>query len=860
MAGGRLRGRIVGAEFGHHLGLSRALSGLPLSPLVPGYGELAALQHAVGLRHLGEALVGPGRPLRVLDGLFVPRAPRGWQRLDGAALARLRSAGGDTAELLGRLETLYGEDGRTLRRVVLYQLIGLLQDHPRGGRAETAVALGADPDEAGALVHAARVRPRLDARARAAAEELEDAWEHRRLRHAARLAARLPEDGGQDTLLAARRDGIAARVRETDAALDEADRLRGEGDLEAAAEHYLHAARLTADSRRAVRGLVGAHLPARGTPAPLRAELGQDDVSLDWHGPAAQASAWRVVRFTRHPGRPSAPSEVQASAPGATARDGAPPLGRVARYAVLPLRDGFVDGPPLVAHPLLIAPDVTGLRVTDGRERVDATWTAPPGAGAVVMTLTGPDGRGVGTAGPPGSAGSAGGGTARGLAAGDYRARVVCRYRPGDGDEVSSAGVEAGVRVHPWPDPVRTLTAVPHPGGGVRFTWTGGEGAAVELAAWPGEAPAPGTDLPPGGEPLPSPLPWPDRAGTGTAERPADATGDHVRGAVPASADGTSRAGAASGHRDAAPSGAPAEPALGTGTVERPADAGVTDAGPPPDGTATHLGRVLFPPPGTVARVTAVAVLGERAVAGPSVRVEALRAVRGLRAERVPGGHARIDFDWPEGAGQVRVVREQDGRSAELLVTRTAFLRGGLSMPVGPGTVRVHATPVARPAEAVALPPAGAEVVLPPDMSISYRVAPGSRLPLLRRRPVSVTVTVTLSAPDLPPPRGPAGGEAAAAGGSEEAAARDEVTFPISEFVLVARPGDGRTPPRPRHAADGVVVLRVTGAELADAGTVEREIEPTACRPPFALRGFLLGGRAASVRLEEPVPAHLVVR
>lgn len=61
----------------------------------------------------------------------------------------------------------------------------------------------------------------------------------------------------------------------------------------------------------------------------------------------------------------------------------------------------------------------------------------------------------------------------------------------------------------------------------------------------------------------------------------------------------------------------------------------------------------------------------------------------------------------------------------------------------------------------------------------------------------------------------------------------------------------------------------MTGAELTAAaagtgtgtGTVERPID-TAVAPgrPYALRGFLLGGAAASVRLEEPPLLSLVVR
>ncbi len=124
-------------------------------------------------------------------------------------------------------------------------------------------------------------------------------------------------------------------------------------------------------------------------------------------------------------------------------------------------------------------------------------------------------------------------------------------------------------------------------------------------------------------------------------------------------------------------------------------------------------------------------------------------------------------------------------------------------------------------------------------MAITYELVPGPRRGLLRRGPAVLRVTVRAPGgapgPDLP------------------------------GFVLVARGGGGRTPQRPGGPAGGTPVCRVTGAELAAAatgtGTVEREID-TAAAPgrPYALRGFLLGGAAASVRLEEPPLPSLVVR
>ncbi|WP_275462478.1 hypothetical protein [Streptomyces noursei] len=646
------------------------------------------------------------------------------------------------------LEDLHGQNPLSLRQVLLYQLIEILQNHPQGGRAATVVSLGIDPDEAAALVEAARVRLRLTPRQRTAAEEMEDHWKHGRLRRAARLAAELPLDGGQDPLLARRLACIAARIRETNVALDAARRFERAGNAEAAADRYLRAARLAGDCSRATRGLVRTHRPAEGTPGALSVNLTAESVTLAWPGDT-DLTSWRIIRVTRDTQqRPASLAEINEQAKDGAPRDLRPPFGDEVRYAVFPVRDGVVDSPPLVSRALLVAPEVSGLRTTDGRARIEATWTQPTAAVGVSVALTGPDGR----TSQIDALGS--GCTAHGLRTGEHHLRIRCRYRTSDGEEVESPGVRARVTVHPWPSPVLKLTATAQVGC-VQFGWTGGEDADVRLVEWPGEPPVPGTELPGPPSELPVPLPW----------------------------------------------------------------------------KHTSAGRV--PQPGTLTRITAVAVLGERAVAGPSIRIEAPRPVTALTVERTGMGLARVTFDWPGDAGQLSVVREQDGHREEHRVTRTVFLREGLLIPVGPTKAHIRVTPTVRTTSATVVPPACAETTLPADIAIAYCILPGARR-RLRRKPA--IVRVTLSSPP---------GESAT---------------DLPEFVLVAR-DDGASPPvRPRHPADGTTVLRLSGEELHHAGTIEREIAVGACRPPYALRGFLLGGRAASVRLEEPSPATLVVR
>ncbi|MEU6665456.1 hypothetical protein [Streptomyces sp. NPDC046727] len=730
---------MAGREFGHHLGLPRALSGLPLSPLVPGYGTLAAAQHAAGLRHLGEVLAAGGG-LQVLDGLYVPAGPRGRRRVDAPLLEGLaRSSGPAVAPLAERLAALHRADPQAPRRVVLYQLINLLQDQPTSQLASYIGQLGVHRDEAAGLLAAARVRPALDRRQRDAAESLADAREQRRLHRLRALLDRLPA-GGTDPALAAVRAETAERLRAAEDALRAGRRAEERGDREAASAGYLWALHAAADDRRALGGLVRVH----GRHPSLGAELRAEHVELTWKDSREPPGEWRLLRLYRDGrGKPAVrgvPDSANATA--GTARDTGAEPGVTVRYAALPLRDGRVDGPPLVSRRLLVAPEVERPVLTDGPERIEGTWRRPAGAADVTVEHTGPDGR---TAQLPAHAE---GFTATGLPAGGHAFRIVCHYRTAGGRTVPSPGLRITATVHPWPEPVRTLTARPV-GGAVHFGWTGAQDAEVRLVAWPDGAPEPGAEL--RTDALPPPLDWPG-----------------------------------------------------------PADA-------------------LCPPPGTYTEVGAVAVRGARALAGPAVGVEAVRPVAGLTAHRLPDGQARIVLDWPEDVPHLVVgwTPVGSGGGGERTVTAHAYRRGGLQLPVGPGAVRVRAASAPRVPGAVVVVPEAAEVLVPPDAAVSYQLVRAPRRLLGRGRTL---LRVTLTAP----------GDFAH----------------VPEFVCVARGGTLR----PRNATDGTAVLRIPGPELARHGSLERELPTAPCPAPYTLRGFLLGEHAASVRLEEPSLASLVVR
>ncbi|WP_330299204.1 hypothetical protein [Streptomyces sp. NBC_00503] len=785
---------MAGTDFGHALGLSRALSGLPLSPLVGGYGELVSAQQTLGLRHLCELLLPASGSLRVLDGVFRVEGPGRRRHVGAGVLRALRHGRPEAAWLLDRLAGIQERDPAALRRILLYQLVHLLHDHPEGHLPATAAGFGVDPAEAAALVRAAAGRVRLAARERAAAESLEDDWRRGRVRSAESRAALLPTGGG-DRELAARLAELAARAKAADAALREARRYEDRGDPERACVQYEEAAWLAGDCPRAVRGLVRTYRPEPGDPGPLESVLVPGGVELRWPPGDFAGQSWRVLRLTR--GEPvTVPlAEVPGQPRGGVLRDQDAGIGLQVRYVALPLGDdGALDGPPLIGAPLAVAPAVTGLSVCDGNRWIEASWTGPPFAAGPEVALTGPRGPVADLA--PGRETL----RAEGLEPGAYELTVRARYSaPGrSGRAVLSAAATIPVTVHPWPAPVHTLTASPRESGGLDFHVTRAEGASgteVRLVEWPDVPPVPGTELKTAD--LPPPLDW------------ISPGGPEMAGAV-----GTADAGAGR----FATSGT--DPAVATESRT--------------GGRGLRVGlRVGLPPGGLLVNVAAVAVLGERAVAGPVVAVEAPLAVTGLALRRTAPDQIQVTFDWPGSTGTVTAAVTQDGRVSDHAVARTVFLREGLRLPVTPAALRVDAYAAPRSARAVlAAAPGDARAELPADVTIAYELLPGARRGL-RRGPAVLRVTV----------RAPAG-------------AAD-----LPGFVLVARADGGRNPRRPSGPSGGTPLCRLTGDELAATGTVERELDPaTAPGRPYAVRGFLLGGHAASVRLEEPPIHSLVVR
>ncbi|MFF4799613.1 hypothetical protein ACFY1U_14525 [Streptomyces sp. NPDC001351] len=253
--------------------------------------------------------------------------------------------------------------------------------------------------------------------------------------------------------------------------------------------------------------------------------------------------------------------------------------------------------------------------------------------------------------------------------------------------------------------------------------------------------------------------------------------------------------------------------------------------------TALPHGVELLPPRrGMRFRLTAVSVIEERATTGASVVVELTAPVRNFRVRRVAAELVRVTFEWPERADRVDLSWTQSGAQARRIITRAAYRRGALEFAVATAPADFHIEPVPPDADVViAAAPAGFR--LPADLAVSYDVRKPSWWSGAKRR---ITVRADCAPADV----------------------RDVV---LPDVVLVARPGVGplgSDPPRPQSLRDGVTLLHLSGSELGIGRLVSRDVEVTlgGAGPPYALRVFLLGPGAESVRLIEPPWERLVVR
>ncbi|MFC8128835.1 hypothetical protein [Streptomyces sp. NPDC057302] len=132
----------------------------------------------------------------------------------------------------------------------------------------------------------------------------------------------------------------------------------------------------------------------------------------------------------------------------------------------------------------------------------------------------------------------------------------------------------------------------------------------------------------------------------------------------------------------------------------------------PPDGVAPTSADVL-PPPRERLRMTAVSVLGDRAVSGPNVVVERQGEVRDLEVRRVAADRAELQFDWPEPAVLALISWEDGVRGGERRVARSQHVSGrAVELQVSPAECRFTVTALPRP-DAVAIAAPSAQALLP---------------------------------------------------------------------------------------------------------------------------------------------------
>jgi hypothetical protein len=795
------------------------LPALPQYPAVRGYRELAEEVRALGFRHAVEPLhllpspaaphgapaapagvrrPKPGAPFRVLDGLWLPLAGGFWQRVNvpyvrwarGLWAASADSRAGAVARLLDTFETILRDDPMGLRRVVLWQLCTLLTgDDPRP-LSFAAQALGLDGSEAVPLAAAVAAGfPAARTPAHTAAEQIGEVWPGTRLRQALRLAADLPAHTSNPTdptrpsdparpadhVLARLLDGLASRHAAVERLKDEAARLLRSGKPDEAVRAYLSAVRQATDDPDAHAGLLaaaaraaddahdaraaggahdaraaggahdaraaggahdaraagGAH-DARRAPGPAAPPLEADGrqlavtvndraVRLGWRlatvpgtreGEGRTPLTYRLRRFPQH--APHEAVDLPVLTPGSV-RDNDAPVGQPLRYAVLPMRGERIAGPPRASGPVVLTPGVgePSARAVPGGLRLE--WRCDPSAvevRAVRLAVPGGPGR---LSYPARLACGREGLEDHPLPEGEYRYEVSCAYRGPGGELIWSQARMVTGRARRWPTPVPAVSV--RRGGEaqgaaesvVTVVVNAPANGAGRLVRWAGLPAEPGEDV---SKLLPLP--------------PVGTYGQ----------DGTQRQGRAAW----------------LGTAEEPGQVDVSV------------------PKRTTVRVTAVSVLDDLAVAGPSVLLENPGSVEHLTVARMAEDRAEVRFDWPDPAvlvllrwrqlngqggdhGQGHTVRRTprhtvrgtvrdpgDGgarpgsaaaaREGWRRVSRSEFLDAGgrVEIPASGERCLITASPVPRP-DAVVIAAGSASAQLPPQP-----LPVGSRSRLLLRR------------------------------------------------------------------------------------------------------------------------------
>ncbi|MFF1376232.1 hypothetical protein [Streptomyces sp. NPDC058308] len=653
------------------------LPALPRCPGLRGYVHLHDALRQLGFRHAADVLRAPAPApahdsvfgtlpraatddgFRVLDGLWFPGRGGIWHRVDLPYVQRARGRWlsssdprADTAAaLVDTLETLVRDDVAGLRRLVLWEVCCLLRDGgERPGEAE-AVALGVHRGEAGPLAAAVAAGFPPAGPARHAAETLNDSWPGVRLREAERVVARLPRAADYP-------DGpddhrLAALVDAVRARAAEVRRLCADGAAAEAAGAPRDAARTWLGALRLARDDADARTGLLRVAALLA-----DDPLAPADSRVTAVTDERAVRLSW-----CAPPR---RADGVTYRvlrfpDGAPHL--AVETAAGESGPGTLDTDAPVGRPLRYA--VVPLR----RDRIAGVprVTAPVLVTPVVTELR--------------STVVPGGVRLRWRA--DSAAAEVRVTRSGTGAETGGWGESSLVRVPCEHDRVLDAPLAPgtytyevrcgyrDPDGGL--VWSRGVTVTARAEQWP----SPVEEL--------------------TVRRHAEGGRVTIAWRPPELGDGLLLPWTAG----------PVAPGTDVSGI-----AGLVDR-IPATASGTESCAELTPEPEQRVRVTAVSVLGERAVSGPSVVIEHPAAIAELTVRRVADDRAELHFDWPEPAVLVRAAWSDGREGGERRIPRSAHRTGrAVTLPVSTAECTITVTPLPRP-DAVAIATDPARAVLP---------------------------------------------------------------------------------------------------------------------------------------------------
>ncbi|MCP3016450.1 hypothetical protein NGM33_24270 [Nocardiopsis dassonvillei] len=363
------------------------------------------------------------------------------------------------------LEILRAEGDRA-DALVLGEIVGDLRERPEAlnesGLARHWVGRGLAEEEA-LLLSAAVRRSASGADAPARAErDVHDLLADNRLRQAQEAAEDLPEDHDLH-------ERLRARMQQVEELTAQAERALRAGDREEAARALAAAADAAADDEA-----LAARLGEVATPPPRGVEARVDgrNVVVSWQpGPAPDESVtYRVTRRTGRDG--SAREALVGESSGNEVTDTGAPVGAEARYAVVAVRDGLGVSEEASSAPVMIAPEVSSLRVRAGERSVSGSWQAPAEAVRVEVL------RGVGA--PPRGAGDGVRVETDGSGFCDtdvemdveYHYRIRAVYVTSNGHARGSAGLVRRASPGPCPEAVRDLSVVPDGGADFRASWT----------------------------------------------------------------------------------------------------------------------------------------------------------------------------------------------------------------------------------------------------------------------------------------------------------------------------------------------------------------------------------------------------